>query len=352
MNKHLKNIDYESLLNIILEEKDYEDLVMIGNHKTNLLDDPIYRKSDEILKRNFDNAIANGIKGEFWEQDKKANTFRHLAINRTFNEGNKLRLYLCPKDESLYFIVNDLLKRCSKTGESIYLKYSRENRYDKIVIFLKNPKDLSSKLRILEEIKNENPTWFLDMKKADTWISESSFKGAFIAPEKITKKDINFEYKSYTIAFRSLMGNVRNEIMFYFKILDFNELKKIPHSELMKVFQYFFLRELGKMGLLIYFDQQNQLVAYTNLLFPGFGKSVDEDIRLTKYGLEIGKRIDQNNKEYFKIPFGANIPESPDEFKKFDSYIMDDTTAFNMKMYPNLYKEKSSNNQGSGLGDK
>lgn len=349
MNEILGKFDREALLRIVLEEKEYEDLVSLGNGNINLLNNPVYQKYDEKLKDNFDEVIATGIKVDFWEQTKSSDSFRHMAINRKFNEENKLRLYLCPKDEFLYFIVNELLKRCSKTGEPIYLKYSRENRYDKIVMFLKNSEDLYSKLSLLEKIKSENPIWFSDMKKADTWLSESSFKGAFITPEKITKRDINSEYASYTMAVIALMSNVKKELMFHFKVLDSKMLKNVQHDELMKVFCYYFLRELGKMGLFIYFDDKNKLEIYTNSLFPGFGESVDEDIRITKDGLEVGKRIDEKNKKYFKIPFGKSIPMTPDEYQKYDSYIMDDITAMNMLLYPESYSDQTFPNQGGEI---
>jgi len=335
-----KNVDFSYLLNLIMDDFEYEDLVLMGAPK-NLLDDPVYKQSDDILKQNFDNALKGGMVGSFWEQSKNNNTFRHIAVNRVFDGKNHLRLYLSPKDEYLYLIVNEMLKRSFRNNIPIYLKYSRENRYDKIVVFIHNKTDLALITKLLEEIKNDHPEWFDNMKKSPIWLSESKFKGAYITPEKCTKKDINNDFSSYTKAFETMMNNVRSEVLFCFRINDRKKLKNINRNELLKVFSYYFKREIGKMGLFFYYDENNNLVAYTNSLFPGFGKSVDEAIRLTDEGLEIGKRIDASNKRYYKIPFGNAIPNSSEEFKKFPFYDLDDVTYYNMLFYPHLYGNDS-----------
>lgn len=284
--------------------------------------------------------------GDFWEQDKKENTFRHIAVNRVFSGKNHLRLYLCPEDTYLYPIVNELLKRSLHGNIPVYLKYSRENRYDKLVIYSNDQYNLLEITNLLGEIKKDNPNWFNNMKKSPVWLSESKFKGAYIAPEKITKRDYNMEYKTYTIAIQAMMANIKNELLFYFKVNNMNDLKNMNKQEVFNIFCYFFKREIGKMGLYLFYGENGKLNVYTNSLFPGFGKSVDEDISLTVSGIEIGKRIDEHNKRYYKIPFGKTIQSSLEEYKKYESYVLDDETAYKKKFYPYLYDETNFGNSG------
>ena len=237
----------------------------------------------------------------------------------------------------MYFIIDELIKKCANGKEEIYLKYSRENRYDKVVLFLRNSNDLNSKIELLEEIKKEHPAWFEHMNKAPHWISESHLKGVYIAPEKCVKRDINSDFNSYTYAFMHLMNNVRNEMLFTYGTKDFEVLKSKPVDELFDSFKRCFNRELCKMGLYNFYDKNGQLVSCVSSLFPGYGKSVDEDIRSVDDGLEIGKRIDDKNKKYYKIPFGSPIPSKLEDYNNFKYFVMDDQTYLRKKFYPHLY---------------
>lgn len=348
MDKYLNKLYLNSLFNLVINEADYDEIVTIDNSRGNLFDNPMYKQNDDILKSNYEKAKASGMIGEFWEQSDKGNTFRHIAVNRTFADGNHLRLYLCPEDHNLYQIVNELLKKSMHKNIPIYLKYSRENRYDKIVVYLKNPQELLIITNLLEEIKSDNPSWFTNMKKSATWLSESKFKDAYIAPEKITKRDYNVEYPSYTKVVQAMLINIRNELFFTFQVNNIEELKKNSKQEVFNVFYYYLKREIGKMGLYLFYNETGELLAYTNSLFPGFGKSTDEDIILTKNGLEIGKRIDISNKRYYKIPFGESLPTNASEYKKFEYYDANDTTMKNKILYPSLYGDDFGTNS-SGL---
>lgn len=339
----LNSIDYNAHLRNLLEENGYEEIVITGNK--NLLDEPIYKKSDDVIKNYFLNATSKGIIGRLVEQDKTGRTFRHIFLNKTDDDVIHYRLYLCPKDEYLYYLVNQILSRCAKSGEPIHLKYSRENRYDKILLFIKNQDELKRKIRLLAKIKQDYPILFTDMQKSTAWLSESPIKGVYLAPEKMVKRDVNVEYRSYTLAYVHLLNNVRNELLFYYRTTNIEDLKRIQHSELLNMFIYFFKRELGKMGLLLFFDENMQLNTYINDLFPGFGKSTDEDILLTKKGLQVGKRLDSNNKKYYIIPFGANLPNNPQEYNNYNYYVLDDKTAYMKRMYPHLYPDDDFGNK-------
>lgn len=344
MDKYLNKLDLNSLFNLVISEADYDEMVTIDNSRGNLLDDPLYKQNDDILKSNYEKAKANGMIGEFSEQSNKGNTFRHIAVNRKFNGGNHLRLYLCPEDHNLYQIVNELLKRSLHKNIPIYLKYSRENRYDKLLIFLKNPQELLTITNLLEEIKSDNPSWFTNMKKSATWLSESKFKDAYIAPEKITKRDYNVEYPSYTKAVQAMLINIKNELFFEFQVNSMEELKKNSKQDVFNAFCCYFEREIGKMGLYLFYNENDELLVYVNSLFPGFGKSTDEDILLTKNGLEIGKRIDISNKRYYKIPFGESLPTNASEYKKFEYYDANDVIMKNKRFYPSLYSDDFGTN--------
>ena len=91
------------------------------------------------------------------------------------------------------------------------------------------------------------------------------------------------------------------------------------------------------MCLYNFYDDNNQLVACISSLFPGYGKSLNEDIRLVNDGLEVGKRIDDKNKKYYKIPFGSSVPSKVEEYENFDYFVMDDETYLKKKFYPHLY---------------
>jgi ATP-dependent DNA helicase RecG len=60
------------------------------------------------------------------------------------------------------------------------------------------------------------------------------------------------------------------------------ELKKNSKQDVFNAFCYYFEREIGKMGLYLFYNENDELLVYANSLFPGFGKSTDEDIILTK----------------------------------------------------------------------
>ena len=135
----------------------------------------------------------------------------------------------------------------------------------------------------------------------------------------------------------------RKRIIFHYRKKNVKELKTIPRNELLKTFDLYFTREIGKRGMMLHVKENNEIGHYKNELFPGMYNSIDEKINLTDNGIEIGKRLDADTIEYFIIPFGHEIPMKPDDFKKYNSYAITYKEDIYRSLYPNSYKNICKN---------
>lgn len=325
----LLKIDYESLLDAVIYNFSYDELVESKIKRPNLLDIPEYNDKDKRISDILNKLISRGEEVKVWEQDERKDTFKHIAINREFHPiggQNKFRLYLSPEDNDLYYIIFELIKRTTEQGRDIYLKYSRENRIDKILMYLKNKTDVDEKIKLLEEIKKDYPTLFQNMEKSIGWISKTSFEGVYITTEKLVKRCNGTDYDSYTILFSSMINEMR--MLLLYNLGDINmpqeQLEKYDRKMLYNIFGKICIKVLGKYGVLLY-NEGEKLNVFTNEKFPGVEMPLNEDISvdIRNNFLEIGIRINGNIFRYYQIPASSQMDLNNIEYNKLTYYDMD-----------------------------
>ena len=211
-------INYEGLLKIILDYEfladAYGELVDYDRNKI-IIDNPYYKKLDESTKKNV-MYYAKGNKNALWEQSPQNDSFLHVHLNLTPEDYSIFRLYMCPRDEYLYPLVNELIVRYGVSGEPINFKYSRRDRLDKIVMYPRDAKDTLSKIKVLGEIKKAHPEYFKDMRQAIHWLFETDVEGVYLAPERQILNSNGEEYSTYSNAFTRILMNVQTELLFHF----------------------------------------------------------------------------------------------------------------------------------------
>ena len=327
-----RHVDYEGLLKVILDNDFLPDAYydLVAYHPTQvILDNPYYKKLDEATKQNAMHYSKN--QETLWEQSPSNNSFLHIRLNKKPDYYSIFRLYMCPRDEYLYQLVNELIVRFGITGESSVFKYSRRDRLDKLVIY-PNDKDIFSKLNVLKEIKKAHPEYFTGMKKAMHWLYETDVDGVYLAPEKLILKANGDEYGTYSEAFIDLMSYVKTELLFHFCKKNEKELKQVPYDQLLTMFKWYFKRELGKYGLL-YGIKDDKFTQYTNELYPGFRKSVNEYMHLNDEGMLLSKRVENARRKFYEIPYGTNLPYTPSDYNKYKSFTIPEKDVVNF-LYP------------------
>lgn len=341
-SKALSKLDYKSLLDAVIYDYDYEELVKLNSQAPNLLEIPEFYKKDIKITEILNKLISLGKKIKVWEQNETGNTFKHIAINRDFHPDdgqNKFRLYISPENGSLYYIVYELIKRTVTQGGDIYLKYSREDRVDKILIYLKNKSDLFDKIRLLKDIKESYPILFQNMQKSIGWISESPFDGAYIAPENLVKRCNGAEFDSYTLLFSTMLKEMK--MLLLYSLGDVNmpieQLENYDRDTINNIFKKICIKVLGKYGVLLYQEGDN-LRVFTSDEFPGVGMPLNEEISIDSKNncLEIGRRKNGSIFRYYQVPISERIDLYRIDYSKLSYYDMDFNDHLKKKVYPDL----------------
>ena len=310
-DEFINKIDFEDILNCVINNEDYESIYdKTGIKRENLLKYEKYKKYDEHIKKQL--ALINNTNIVVTSEQCKTNdNFFHVAINRRFSDPhNKFRIYMSPTDENLYLLVNELLKRSYRENKKIYLKYGRQNRLDKIVMYLQSKDDLLDKLDLIEKIKKEHPNYFVNMGKSSFWISPSKIDGVYISPEAHIKKIIDGNFPSFGILMNSVIGQIKEYL--YFALGELGEekdmpLKKYNKDYLMSLFKPICQRMLAMYGAFIYLDK-NELKMFYSDEFPGIYMPINEYVKFNRdtKKLEVLKRYD-NEFVLYEVPLGSPI---------------------------------------------
>ena len=273
--KALLEINYETIFNAVIndnEDKKIEETKDDSQH--NLLDDEEYKLLDNTILKIYNRLIEHNIKGDLFEEDKETRrTYRHIAINRDFNQRNKIAIFMSPKNNYIYYIISELMKRSYKENKSIYFKYTRENKIEKIIIYAVNTNDAYEKLEMIDKIKQEYPVLFTDMKRSKGWISRTNIEGVYIEPDKLIKKNDGTEYENYEELFRDVLNEMKSKLLL--KLKDINvtieELRENKIDEINDLFMPICIDIIGKYGILLYEDNE-KLKVFVNEKFPGVEK--------------------------------------------------------------------------------
>ena len=332
-DKALSKIDYNLLLDAIINDYGYDDFIRSKNDRANLLMIPKYKDMDDKITKILQKLINHNKLIRTWEQDK---TFKHIAINREFEPGNnKFRLYLSPNDDNIYYLIFELIKRCTENNMDIYFKYDITNRVDKIVIYLKNKNDLDSKIKLFESIKSDYPTLFENMDRSIACISKTKVEGVYMAPEKIIKRKNGTDFKSYTQVFVSAISDMKYLLLYKLGNvnIDGETLKKYDRGELLELLKPIASLILGKYGILMY-EKNNNLKVYYNEKFPGVGQPLNEDISVDSRNncLEYGIRLNGNIFRYFILP-AKDHNKQIEDLSKYTFYDMDIQEHIRKKLY-------------------
>ena len=302
-------IDFNDLLDCVINNDDYDSIYeRTGIKRKNLLEYEYYKKYDNFIKDQL-KLISSSTPVLTDEQSKTNDSFFHVAINRNFG-NNKFRIYLSPSDENLYPLINEILKRSYKTDREIYLKYNRDNRLDKIIVYLQDINDLLDKLQLIEEIKKDYPQYFVNMKKSSFWISPSKIDGVYISPEAHIQRIDGGAFPSFGILVNVLINQMKEYLYFCLNELDDEKtvpLKKYSKSYLMTLFKPICQRMIAMYGAFIY-QEGNDINMFYSDEFQGLAMPVNERVKFNRdtKKLEVLKRYD-NSFVVYEVPIGSSI---------------------------------------------
>lgn len=315
---------YDKLLDAILKnEIDYNDIVVDRTKPNNdLLDDPKFKAKHDSLYSILYNLHENPDRNYEMMHYEQSDFFQHYGIN--FNDDkyiHKIRIYMMPENEYIINIVYELLKRSFKKKEDILLKYClKENREDKIVMYLKNQKDYEDKIKTINEIKNDNPEYFKNMGRRMDWLSKSCIDGVYITPEKAIKNSEGYAYASYGLLFQDMLDNLSSLMKYR---LCTEDLKKWQNkkSDLMKIFKPYCDMILTKYNALL--QDTNGKLSFkkaNNITTKYPEECVDFTYKYRNGCLEYGERLHDNIFRIYIIPSGTNITPQNAEYVDMDIY--------------------------------
>lgn len=338
----LDKINYKEIFDCIINDAIYyEDLVQGDSQYRNLLENEFYKQCDEAILRNFNKAVSEGVRGRLSEQSPNKDAFRHIFLNHTKQiEKIRYRLYLTPKDEVLFHLVNEICAQSIKNELPIYIKYNRKNRKDKLLFYLQDEEDYLKVVKMLFEIKTKHPEYFTNMGHMASLVSESEFPGAYLTFEKHLIGVNDREFNSYNTLFCSILNEIEDLMKFSCKSSkeDKKKFKELDQEYLFnEIFKPICLRTLLKYGVILYYD--NGLQHIVNELTPELCKPLNEYIGTNNDGLVIGLRQKNNLFRFFYIPYGKKIPNNNELYQyqyedmNFNEYLLRD-------LYPSPYKNK------------
>ena len=303
-------VDFNELLDCIINNEDYDTVYEnTGIDRKNLLSYDEYRKKDEFIKEQLFK-ISNNTLVDTYEQSKSNDSFFHVAINRTRNLPNKFRIYLSPTDENLYYIIKELLKRSFKENKKIFLKYARQNRLDKIVIYVLNSKDMMEKLELINSIKKDYPSLFSNMKHPSFWIGTSNIDGVYIAPEAHIQRIWGGVFPSFGVLMNHILGQIEEYLYFALKELgnkgDY-PLKKYDRNYLLNMFIPICKRVMAMYSAFLYIEN-NEIKNFYSNEFLGYQMPVNENVKFNRDSkkLEVLKRYDDKFILY-EVPVGMPV---------------------------------------------
>lgn len=340
MNKELfdllNSIDYNSLLDIVIENQGYEDVLSMPGEEL-LLADEKRKEMDDKLSDKLVRLENSGENITTLEQDKHG-SFKHIAINRTMSGGgNTIRLYLCPEQDNLLPIVVEIVRRSVEQHKETYFKYCRLSTKDKIVFYVTDPDDLKDKLRLLESIKSDEPQLFDNMGRCDYWLSPSPIQGVYMAPENAVRSYNNRDFPSYGL----LMDTVLNEIktLLYCELGEREDplkkpLRKYDRSYLMQLFIPLCHRTFGKYGVIMYFEN-GVLKLFKNQFFPGVNKPINEffNISRDRTTLEFAQAEEDGNFRVYEIPITDDEKIRHMHIQEFPSFVETPQESFQRTFY-------------------
>ncbi|MBR6073382.1 MAG: hypothetical protein IKP76_03585 [Bacilli bacterium] len=298
---YLDNIDYEFLLDFMIENYDgigfdYEDVVYKPVQKKNMLDRGYQEFDDRILSNMaYLNNKKNTIK--YNEQDDSHRTFRFIKLNLPDEKQDfKYRLYLCPQEQRLHELVNEIMTRGHEKDLPLYLKYSRENRYDKLIFYISTDEQYKTIISLLEEIKKAKPYLFEYMSKGPSFLFPSRFEGAYLTANKFPANYNGKKFSSYNKAFTNMLETIYNKMLYFYGVQNLKDVENID----MDVFKSKVKNAVMEYGFCYTQDKDGNMKRLVNDNYPG----VDQPLRfiLTKIDdyLVFGKLIG-NSKYEFKV---------------------------------------------------
>ncbi len=329
-----QKIDYEALLDIVINNLDYDDLQTVQG-EGELTTIPGAKDMEERLLAKIERLKQQGVDITTYDQ---YGAFNHISINRDFhvpNQPNQLRLYLSPKQEHLVNIAVELIRRSVEEGRSTYFKYSRKPTIDKIVFYITSEEDLKDKLELIEECRRSYPQIFEGMKRCPYWINETPIEGVYVAPENIIVRFTGDPFFSYGLLMETALEEIKT--LLYYELREQRNPNTKPllgynRNYLMQLFIPLCRRTFGKYGCLIYY-QDGDIHLHKNKHFPGVGEELTEEFKITsdRSTLEVSRKEPNGLIRTAFLPMYGNEYVTPDTAK----FILETPEEYyNRGLYP------------------
>ena len=314
------NIDFDYLLDASINGISYDN--SSDSPRGNLLDYPWAKALDKkinLFVRTLKSKGVNIYQNE--NNETLCNECKSIAINRKISKGkNKYKISLSPDDKNLYLLIAEIIKRSVKNNDSLYLRYTRENVFEKMSLFVKDDKDLSDKLSMLSDINKEVPFLFNNANHNPMLVSSSFLDGVYIIPEKPVKRQNN----KYFISYDTLMSSILNEMksLLYFRLgktFDEDIFESYDRQTVLDMFKPICVDVLSRYGMLIYTDKNN-VKRVSSASYPGEGEPLNHRFYLNNSSgmLEYGTRVNHDVFRFYDIPFSDR--EKPDIFNNIGNY--------------------------------
>lgn len=315
-----QNIDFDYLLDASINGISYDNST--NSTRGNLLDYPWAKALDRKINL-FIRALKSKGVNIYQSENNEAlcNEFKSIAIDRKISKGkNKYKISLSPDDKNLYLLIAEIIKRSVKNNDSLYLRYTRENVFEKMSLFVKDDEDLNDKLGRLDDINKELPFLFNNANHNSMLVSHSFLDGVYIVPEKPVKRQNNKDFISYDTLMSSALNEMKSLLYFRLgKTFDEDIFKSYDRQTVLDVFKPICVDVLSRYGMLIYTDKDN-VKRVSSSSYPGEGKALNHKFYLnnSKEMLEYGTRVSHDVFRFYDIPFSDR--ENPDIFNDVGKY--------------------------------
>ena len=254
-------MNYDELIEYMITNKNlnYSNLALTSIEK-----DLDFEVNDTKLRKSIKDAKTQGAYINYMNQDSTIDNpdmksdFCHVCVNMPLNSKNiKVRLYMAPTQKNLHQIIIELINLSLSTGKTIKFKYAlNPNRFDQLVIYLKNQEDINEKIEMLKTIRNKRPELFKGTKKCASWIFQTEIDSVYLAPEP-QLRDFLDRQTSYSSAFIKALSDTREIMKYIFDVEENQDLFQYSKSTTFKsYFKLIFEEMLTRYG--IFMKKNNQ----------------------------------------------------------------------------------------------
>lgn len=300
----ISKIDFEALLDLLYSDfEGYDSVYKSDIERPNLLTYPECKNDDEEIKEVVCLLAQRGEEASLYEQTKNNDSFLHISIGKKRGQDNQGRLYLSPNDSKLYPMVKDLIREAYRQKVPIYFKYTRENRKDKVVVYLKKLSEMNNVMNVFRELQKKHPDYFQNMDTPAIWINPTAVPGVYFSPEALVQHCNGNKFQSIGILMSYALEEIKTLIEFWCGIdgsLSINDMSK---EYVFNVFKPIVIDTFFKYGIIspvINGDVYNKVYFPNEIGHPSnYVIEYDKERKV----LTEGRRINNDTFRYFEIPY-------------------------------------------------